>query len=103
MRRPSGWWSEDNAMRTFPILVSFDGKPPLVVGGGELAAVKARPLLKRAAKGGRASCGRGGRAGRGEGAASVEARGKRRRRCRRSGARACCPRRAEAGIASPGA
>src|SRR4026209_1711258 len=50
MRRPSGWWSsEDNAMRTFPILVSFDGKPPLVVGGGELAAVKARLLLKRAA------------------------------------------------------
>jgi uroporphyrin-III C-methyltransferase/precorrin-2 dehydrogenase/sirohydrochlorin ferrochelatase len=36
-------------MRTFPILVSFDGKPPLVVGGGELAAVKARLLLKRAA------------------------------------------------------
>src|SRR6185436_20377397 len=48
MRRPSGWWSEDNAMRTFPILVSFDGKPPLVTGGGELAAVKARLLLKRA-------------------------------------------------------
>src|SRR4026207_367076 len=48
MRRPSGWWSEDNAMRTFPILVSFDGKPPLVVGGGELAAVKARRLLKGA-------------------------------------------------------
>jgi len=36
-------------MRTFPILVSFDGKPPLVVGGGGLAAVKARLLLKRAA------------------------------------------------------
>ena len=35
-------------MRTFPIFVSFDGKPPLVVGGGELAAVKARLLLKRA-------------------------------------------------------
>ena len=35
-------------MRTFPILVSFDGKPPLVTGGGELAAVKARLLLKRA-------------------------------------------------------
>src|SRR6185503_1961328 len=48
MRRPSGWWSEDNAMRTFPILISFDGKPPLVTGGGELAAVKARLLLKRA-------------------------------------------------------
>ena len=29
-------------MRTFPILVSFEGKPPLVTGGGELAAVKAR-------------------------------------------------------------
>src|SRR5919205_224605 len=26
-------------MRTFPILVSFDGKPPLVVGGGELVAL----------------------------------------------------------------
>jgi uroporphyrin-III C-methyltransferase/precorrin-2 dehydrogenase/sirohydrochlorin ferrochelatase len=35
-------------MRTFPILVSFDGKPPLVVGGGELALIKARLLLKRA-------------------------------------------------------
>jgi uroporphyrin-III C-methyltransferase/precorrin-2 dehydrogenase/sirohydrochlorin ferrochelatase len=35
-------------MRTFPILISFDGKPPLVTGGGELAAVKARLLLKRA-------------------------------------------------------
>jgi uroporphyrin-III C-methyltransferase / precorrin-2 dehydrogenase / sirohydrochlorin ferrochelatase len=36
-------------MRTFPIFVSFDGKPPLVVGGGELATLKARLLLKRAA------------------------------------------------------
>jgi uroporphyrin-III C-methyltransferase / precorrin-2 dehydrogenase / sirohydrochlorin ferrochelatase len=35
-------------VRTFPILVSFDGKPPLVTGGGELAAVKTRLLLKRA-------------------------------------------------------
>ena len=35
-------------MRTFPIFVSFEGKPPVVVGGGELAAVKARLLLKRA-------------------------------------------------------
>ena len=35
-------------MRTFPIFVSFDGKPPLVVGGGQLAAVKTRLLLKRA-------------------------------------------------------
>ncbi len=35
-------------MRTFPIFVSFDGRPPLVVGGGQLAAVKARLLLKRA-------------------------------------------------------
>lgn len=35
-------------MRTFPILISFEGKPPLVTGGGELAAVKARLLLKRA-------------------------------------------------------
>ncbi|MCJ7788163.1 MAG: SAM-dependent methyltransferase, partial [Methyloceanibacter sp.] len=35
-------------MRTFPIFVSFDGKPPLVTGGGELAAVKTRLLLKRA-------------------------------------------------------
>ncbi len=33
-------------MRTFPIFVSFEGKPPLVTGGGELAAVKARLLLK---------------------------------------------------------
>ena len=32
----------------FPIFVSFDRKPPLVVGGGELAAVKTRLLLKRA-------------------------------------------------------
>jgi uroporphyrin-III C-methyltransferase/precorrin-2 dehydrogenase/sirohydrochlorin ferrochelatase len=36
-------------MRTFPIFVSMDRKPPLVVGGGELAAIKARLLLKRAA------------------------------------------------------
>ena len=36
-------------MRTFPIFVSFDGKPPLIVGGGELALLKARLLLKRAA------------------------------------------------------
>ncbi|MGA8691458.1 MAG: NAD(P)-dependent oxidoreductase, partial [Methyloceanibacter sp.] len=35
-------------MRAFPIFVSFDRKPPLVVGGGELAGVKARLLLKRA-------------------------------------------------------
>jgi uroporphyrin-III C-methyltransferase/precorrin-2 dehydrogenase/sirohydrochlorin ferrochelatase len=35
-------------MRTFPILVSFEGKPPLVTGGGELATVKVRLLLKRA-------------------------------------------------------
>ncbi|MGE5259974.1 MAG: siroheme synthase CysG [Actinomycetota bacterium] len=35
-------------MRTFPIFVSFAGKSPLVVGGGELAAMKARLLLKRA-------------------------------------------------------
>ncbi|WP_204376973.1 siroheme synthase [Methyloceanibacter methanicus] len=35
-------------MRTFPLFVSFDGKPPLVVGGGPLAAVKARLLLMRA-------------------------------------------------------
>jgi uroporphyrin-III C-methyltransferase/precorrin-2 dehydrogenase/sirohydrochlorin ferrochelatase len=35
-------------MRTFPIFVSFDGKPPLVVGGGELAAIKTRLLLMRA-------------------------------------------------------
>jgi uroporphyrin-III C-methyltransferase/precorrin-2 dehydrogenase/sirohydrochlorin ferrochelatase len=36
-------------MRTFPIFVSFEGKSPLVVGGGELAAMKTRLLLKRAA------------------------------------------------------
>ncbi len=35
-------------MRTFPIFVSVERKPPLVTGGGELAAVKARLLLKRA-------------------------------------------------------
>jgi uroporphyrin-III C-methyltransferase/precorrin-2 dehydrogenase/sirohydrochlorin ferrochelatase len=35
-------------MRTFPIFVSFAGKSPLVVGGGELAAMKTRLLLKRA-------------------------------------------------------
>ena len=35
-------------MRTFPIFVSFEGKSPLVVGGGELAAMKVRLLLKRA-------------------------------------------------------
>ncbi len=35
-------------MRSFPVFLNFDRKPPLVVGGGELAAVKARLLLKRA-------------------------------------------------------
>ena len=35
-------------MRTFPIFVSVERKPPLVTGGGELAAIKARLLLKRA-------------------------------------------------------
>jgi uroporphyrin-III C-methyltransferase/precorrin-2 dehydrogenase/sirohydrochlorin ferrochelatase len=35
-------------MRTFPIFVSVDGKPPLVVGGGKLAAIKTRLLVKRA-------------------------------------------------------
>jgi uroporphyrin-III C-methyltransferase/precorrin-2 dehydrogenase/sirohydrochlorin ferrochelatase len=35
-------------VQTFPIFVSFEGKPPLVVGGGQLAAVKTRLLLKRA-------------------------------------------------------
>jgi uroporphyrin-III C-methyltransferase/precorrin-2 dehydrogenase/sirohydrochlorin ferrochelatase len=35
-------------MRSFPIFVNVDRKPPLVVGGGELAAIKARLLLKRA-------------------------------------------------------
>jgi uroporphyrin-III C-methyltransferase/precorrin-2 dehydrogenase/sirohydrochlorin ferrochelatase len=36
-------------MRTFPIFVSVERKPPLVTGGGELAAIKSRLLLKRAA------------------------------------------------------
>jgi uroporphyrin-III C-methyltransferase/precorrin-2 dehydrogenase/sirohydrochlorin ferrochelatase len=35
-------------MRTFPIFVSVERKAPLVTGGGELAAIKARLLLKRA-------------------------------------------------------
>jgi uroporphyrin-III C-methyltransferase/precorrin-2 dehydrogenase/sirohydrochlorin ferrochelatase len=35
-------------MRTFPIFINVERKPPLVAGGGELAAVKARLLLKRA-------------------------------------------------------
>ena len=35
-------------MRTFPIFVSVERKPPLVTGGGELAAMKTRLLLKRA-------------------------------------------------------
>jgi uroporphyrin-III C-methyltransferase / precorrin-2 dehydrogenase / sirohydrochlorin ferrochelatase len=35
-------------MRTFPIFVSVERKSPLVTGGGELAAIKARLLLKRA-------------------------------------------------------
>ena len=35
-------------MRSFPVFLNFDRKPPLVVGGGELAAVKVRLLLKRA-------------------------------------------------------
>ena len=48
-------------MRTFPIFVSFDGRPPLVVGGGELAAIKARLLLKRARR--RRGRGRRARAG----------------------------------------
>jgi uroporphyrin-III C-methyltransferase/precorrin-2 dehydrogenase/sirohydrochlorin ferrochelatase len=35
-------------MRTFPIFINVERKPPLVTGGGELAAVKTRLLLKRA-------------------------------------------------------
>src|SRR5215467_12515677 len=35
-------------MRTFPIFVSVERRPPLVTGGGELAAIKTRLLLKRA-------------------------------------------------------
>jgi uroporphyrin-III C-methyltransferase/precorrin-2 dehydrogenase/sirohydrochlorin ferrochelatase len=35
-------------MRTFPIFIDVERKPPLVTGGGELAAIKARLLLKRA-------------------------------------------------------
>jgi len=35
-------------MNQFPIFLSLAGTAPLVVGGGELAAVKARLLLKRA-------------------------------------------------------
>ncbi len=36
-------------MRSFPVFLRVDGKPPLVVGGGELAGIKTRLLLKRAA------------------------------------------------------
>ncbi|ODA67079.1 Siroheme synthase [Methyloligella halotolerans] len=35
-------------MRTFPVFLRVDGKPPLVAGGGDLAGVKARLVLKRA-------------------------------------------------------
>lgn len=35
-------------MRSFPVFLNFDRKPPLVVGCGELAAAKVRLLLKRA-------------------------------------------------------
>jgi uroporphyrin-III C-methyltransferase/precorrin-2 dehydrogenase/sirohydrochlorin ferrochelatase len=35
-------------MRTFPIFVSVERKPPLVTGGCELAVIKVRLLLKRA-------------------------------------------------------
>ena len=35
-------------MSSFPIFVTVDGVAPLIVGGGELAAIKARLLLKRA-------------------------------------------------------
>ncbi len=35
-------------MRTFPIFINVGRKPPLVTGGGELAAIKTRLLLKRA-------------------------------------------------------
>ena len=35
-------------MRSFPIFIDVERKPPLVTGGGELATVKARLLLKRA-------------------------------------------------------
>src|SRR5215470_5180196 len=35
-------------MRAFPIFVSVERRPPLVTGGGELAAIKTRLLLKRA-------------------------------------------------------
>ena len=35
-------------MRSFPVFLNFDRKPPLVVGSGALAAAKVRLLLKRA-------------------------------------------------------
>jgi uroporphyrin-III C-methyltransferase/precorrin-2 dehydrogenase/sirohydrochlorin ferrochelatase len=35
-------------MQSFPIFIRLDQVPPLVVGGGELAAIKVRLLLKRA-------------------------------------------------------
>jgi uroporphyrin-III C-methyltransferase / precorrin-2 dehydrogenase / sirohydrochlorin ferrochelatase len=35
-------------MRSFPVFLNFDRKPPLVVGSGVLAAAKVRLLLKRA-------------------------------------------------------
>ncbi len=35
-------------MRSFPVFLRVDGRPPLVVGGGELAGIKTRLLLKRA-------------------------------------------------------
>ncbi len=37
-------------MSSFPIFLEFGAVPPLVVGGGELAAIKARLLLKRASR-----------------------------------------------------
>ena len=41
-------------MRTFPIFVSFDAKPPLVVGGGELSTANhKRPLCVEADKDGK--------------------------------------------------
>src|SRR5262245_37747472 len=45
-RKNASQWEAD--MRAFPVFLNFDRKPPLVVGGGEIAASKVRLLLKRA-------------------------------------------------------
>ncbi len=51
---PTVWWRKPGwpgeIMASFPVFLDVSTVPPLIVGGGEVALIKARLLLKRAAR-----------------------------------------------------